>query len=324
MKLQKEVKHSMRAAFAEGTTKNLEAQWKAYLLFCEFYRLKALPTSSDILCLYAQFLCRSFKSVESVKNYISGVKTMHYFLDVEFPAQQLVHLGLLFKGLARKNPHLPNRALPITPQILLDMFSFMDTSKPNDAIIWCAFLFMFFLMARKSNILPNSLADFSSEKQLIRQDVQVFHHSLVVRIKWSKTNQFGSRLLKIPLTAIPGSVLCPVSAYTHMISLCPAKDLDPAFCINNSNKRVVPLLYVQLQHRLKSLIAKTGRDPNLFSSHSFRRGGCSWAFKSGVPTNLIQHHGDWLSDCYKNYLAFDFQTKLSVSSDMATRILESL
>ena len=54
MKLQKEVKHSMRAAFAEGTTKNLEAQWKAYLLFCEFYRLKALPTSSDILCLYAQ------------------------------------------------------------------------------------------------------------------------------------------------------------------------------------------------------------------------------------------------------------------------------
>ena len=49
-------------------------------------------------------------------------------------------------GLARKNPHLPNRALPITPQIFLDMFSMMDTSKPNDAIIWCAFLFMFFLM----------------------------------------------------------------------------------------------------------------------------------------------------------------------------------
>ena len=128
-------------------------------------------------------------------------------------------------------------------------------------------------MARKLNIVPNSLADFSSDKQLIRQDVQVFHHSLVVRIKWSKTYQFGSRLLKIPLTSIPGSVLCPMSAYTHMISLCPAKDIDPAFCINNSNKMVVPLLYAQLQHRLKSSIAKTGRDPYLFSSHSFRRGG---------------------------------------------------
>ena len=77
---------------------------ESLFLFCEFYRLKALPTTSDILCLYAQFLCRSFKSVESVKNYISGVKTMRYFLDVVFPAQQLVHLGLLFKGLARKKP----------------------------------------------------------------------------------------------------------------------------------------------------------------------------------------------------------------------------
>ena len=86
-KLQKEVKHSLTAAFTESTTKNLEAQWKAYLLFCEFYRFKALPTITYILCLYAQSLCRSFKSMESVKNYISGVKTIHYFSDVEFPAQ---------------------------------------------------------------------------------------------------------------------------------------------------------------------------------------------------------------------------------------------
>ena len=59
MKLQKEVKHSMKAAFAEGTTKNVEAQWRAYLLFCEFYRLKALPTTSDIFVP----LCTVFMSV---------------------------------------------------------------------------------------------------------------------------------------------------------------------------------------------------------------------------------------------------------------------
>lgn len=88
MNLKKDVKQSMKAAFAEGTTRNLEVQWKAYFLFCEFYGLKALPSTSDILCLYAQFLCRSFKSVKSVKNYISGVKTMHYILDIEFPPEK--------------------------------------------------------------------------------------------------------------------------------------------------------------------------------------------------------------------------------------------
>lgn len=143
-------------------------------------------------------------------------------------------------------------------------------------------------------------------------------------IKWSKTNQFGSRLLEIPVTAIPGSVLCPVAAFKNMQKLCPAtdSDSDPAFSLP-VGKQILPLLYSQFQKRLKSLIKKSGRDPNLFSSHSFRRGGCSWAFKSGVPTSLIQHHGDWASECFRRYLAFDYQSKLSVSYDMANRIREN-
>ena len=78
----------------------------------------------------------------------------------------------------------------------------------SQLVIFRAFLFIFFrppdprsekkipVNQLIKKIWPNSLADFSSDKQLIRQDVQVFHRSLVVRIKWSKTNQFGSRLLK--------------------------------------------------------------------------------------------------------------------------------
>ena len=81
-------------------------------------------------------------------------------LDIEFPPQKLVHLNLLFKGLSRKKPHLPHKALPMTPQILLEMYSYMDMSSPVEATFWCAFLFMFFLMATKSNIVPVSYADF--------------------------------------------------------------------------------------------------------------------------------------------------------------------
>ena len=49
-------------------------------------------------------------------------------------------------------------------------------------------------MARKSNMVHNSVEDFDPSKQLIRQDVKVFQDVLVVLIKWSKTNQIGSRL----------------------------------------------------------------------------------------------------------------------------------
>ena len=126
---------------------------------------------------------------------------------------------------------------------------------------------------------------------------------------------------KLPLVAIPGSELCPVKAFKSMASLLPASGRHPAFLVKNSNGKVKPLTYKTLQGRIKGLVARTGRDPTLYSSHSLRRGGCSFAFKSGVSTSLIQHHGDWLSDCYKNYLSFDFQETLSVSERMALKII---
>lgn len=322
--LQSEVRHSMRAAFSEGTSRNLKVQWRAYFLFCKFYGLKAIPTTVETLCLFGQFLSRSFKSVESVRNYISGVKTLHQVLDVKYPSDNMFQLTLVMRGLARSHPHLPQKALPVTPQILRDMFKALDVSSAVDATYWCLFLFMFFLMARKSNMVPVSVKDFDPHKQLLRQDVVIFKEVLLVFVKWSKTNQFGNRLLKVPLTTIPGSILCPVRAYRNMVALTPASEHDPAFAVKTGGSSIAPILYKQLHNKIKYLIAETGRDPALYSSHSFRRGGCTWAFKAGVPTNLIQHHGDWMSECYKNYLTFDFHEKLLVSQKMALKIISNL
>ena len=262
--------------------------------------------------------------MESVKNYISGIKSLHYILDIKFTLENKVQLELMLKGMARKSSHMPNRALPITPQILNDMLNFLNLGNAEDATFWCCILFMFFLMARKSNMVPVSVSDFDPDKQLLRQDIVIFKGVLVVLIKWSKTNQFGSRLLKVPIVTIPGSALCPVKAYKNMAKLMPASSHQPAFLINNGKGRTKPLIYGQLQEKIKGLISKTGRDSSLYSTHSLRRGGGSWAFKAGVPTNLIQHHGDWLSDCYKNYLTFDFQEKLSVSERMACKIISNV
>ena len=51
----------------------------------------------------------------------------------------------------------------------------------------------------------------------------------------------------------------------------------------------------------------SGRDPSRYSSHSFRRGGATWAFGCEVSPELIQIHGDWKSEAYKRYLDFDFE-----------------
>ena len=55
-------------------------------------------------------------------------------------------------------------------------------------------------------------------------------------------------------------------------------------------------------------------EASLFTGHSFRRGGASWAFRSGVPGELIQICGDWASDSYKRYLEFSTQNKLDLAA----------
>ena len=99
----------------------------------------------------------------------------------------------------------------------------------------------------------------------------------------------------------------------------PAHKTSPAFCILKEGK-CMPIIYKQFQNKLRSLIEKTGRKPKYYSSHSFRRGGASLAFESNVTTELIQLHGDWRSDAYKEYLEFSLEKKLMVSRKMRDEI----
>ena len=109
-----EVKQTMKRAYAEGTFKNLRIQWESLLLFCFYFKLKPLSVQVKTLCLYAQFLSRSFKSV----NYLSAVKTLHSLLDLSYPDLDLMQLKLLLRGLARSKQHVPKQASPITPKIV--------------------------------------------------------------------------------------------------------------------------------------------------------------------------------------------------------------
>jgi hypothetical protein len=109
---------------------------------------------------------------------------------------------------------------------------------------------------------------FDNTKQLCRKDIIIQKSYLLVRFKWTKTIQFGDRVLYIPLVAIPSPKLCPVSAYKRMCEFNPASTESPAFLIESRGK-LIPLAYNQFQNKLKQLISLIGLKPLLFSSHSF-------------------------------------------------------
>ena len=287
-------------------------QWKTFLVFCFYFNLPWLPTTSEVVCLYAQFLSQSFRATSSIRNYVSGVKTLHSLLELDIAMFQTTELKLALKGLARLKPHCPKQAAPITPHILRAMAGHMDFSLPEHRVYWALFLFAFFTFARKSNLVSSP----KSNNQVRRGDIKVRKSGLLVCFRWSKTNQFGSRKHFVPVVAIPGSILCPVQAYKKMISLVPGGPDSPAFLLPHPDSEPTPVSYPQLQVFLRHIVSRTGLDSSQFSSHSFRRGGATWAFRSRVPGELIKSHGDWASDAYLKYLDLTIDQRLTVAQTM--------
>ena len=105
-----------------------------------------------------------------------------------------------------------------------------------------------------------------------------------------------------------------------MLSMCPGEPGDPAFFIAGTRSKQ-PVTYQLLQKYIKVGVAKLGLNPKLFSSHSLRRAGASWAFQSQVPGELIQSHGDWTSSAYLRYLDFSLTERLQVAERMCDEIV---
>jgi hypothetical protein len=51
------------------------------------------------------------------------------------------------------------------------MFKQFDMSSPIDATVWCLFLHAFFLMVRKSKLVPDTVATFDSKKEHLMKSV---------------------------------------------------------------------------------------------------------------------------------------------------------
>ena len=248
---------------------------------------------------------------------------MPLFTGADYPFRKDFILSLTLRGIARNALQTPCRAPPVTPSILLRISHVLDCEgDPRSSTLFCAFLFTFYPMARLANIVPKSAKSFDPRRHLTRGDVAVTSHGLLVTFKCTKTIQFGERLLHIPLLRINDSPLCPFSAYLRMIRLVPpACRSCPVFLIFGP-KGFVPLTKRTFVSAFRSYLVAAGiSNAQSFRGHSFRRGAASWAFRCGVPGEIIQLYGDWSSDAYRLYLEFSLESKLTLANQLRQAII---
>ena len=301
---------------AEGTRKNLRIQWESFVLFCLYFGMAYLPTDTYTMQLYAQFLSRTFKSASSIKNYLSGVRTIHLLLGYQLLDINNYLINFSVRGITRLKSHCVKQAEPITPRILHQIFLVLNMQDYDDMVYWCLFLFAFFLVARKSNLVPTTLSDIANNKCLFHRNVLHCKDYLLVTMNWSKVIQFGERKLETPLLRLSGSCLCPVTAYERMIQdFNPCPD-DPLFVLKNGKA----VSYSKFQMKLRSTLDKIGLDSSKFSSHSFRRGFPTFTFRNNISADEIQILGDWHSDIYKRYISLSVQDKMDIIQSLRSQL----
>ena len=313
---------TLTRAYTEGTKNNIKGHWESYVDFCQKYQRDELNATVESLSLYVQYLSNRLESPGAVKNYLAGVKTMFVINNWGTEIFDDYLIKMMLRGIDVVKQHVPRKALPITPLLLMSIGEIWDDSVDNNSTYWALFLIAFYLLARKSNLVPDSVTKFNPLKQLTRGDLEVTDKALMVTLKWSKTNQAGRREI-FPLPRNRGSPLCPVRAYRKMVRLFPAEGASPAFLVGRYG-RVQTVTYRMFQERIKKAVTEIGLEPQGYSSHSFRRGGATYAFHSGVHPNLIKKLGDWRSDAYLEYIDFPVEDRLKAGKQIKKMINKEL
>jgi len=274
------------------------------------------PVDSETISTYACFLSEEFKSSDSIRNYISGIKTWATLFKHNVDNFYSPSVKLTLTGLDKLNIRIPNQRLPLLVSHLFQLYECINQENLSDSVLWALILIAFFGMLRKSQFANSSKKSFTSAEQFTRGDFLFTIQGMIVNIKWSKTMQKHNIIHQVPLIRKSGSVLCPVTAYSHMLNLIPAKASDPAFGLPNSKGSIVPFSKLEIDRLLRDLFIKCQIPIEKFSFHSLRRGGATLAASAGCTDSEICSIGHWVSSCYRGYIAHFPATLFSVSDKM--------
>lgn len=277
---------------------------RSYLRFCLYFGRTPIPASTQTILLYAAFLARSL-SAGSIPSYMNIIRLLHLEQGLQNPLDNW-QLRALMKGINRRIGRPPHQKLPITLDILHRVRSHLNMNNSLQATFWAACLVAFFAFLRKSTLLPKSEYTIDMKKCLCVKDVKLSDSMISLCVRHTKTIQFGQRELNVPIAAIPGSDLCPVTAVSRMLSHIPRGTLSEdttVFCYIGVGGEIRPLTHSMFTKLLRMYLKAINVDVNQYSGHSFRRGGCSYAFKLGISPTLIKMRGDWKSNAYERYVS---------------------
>lgn len=303
-------------SLSASTKRSYSSQLKSYLEFCENMGYDPVPVKGINLLRYTAFLSRRL-APQSVSAYLNVVRLLHLEANLPNPLVNNFPLDSLLKGIKKEKGVQVKQAFPVTPHALMAVSQCIDLSSPYWQAFWAACLVGFFAFLRKSNLFPHKDQNHHLQRQQVVLDDS---GQVCLNISSTKTIQCRERVLTIPLPTIPSHPLCPVAAVSQLLKSNPKISGSYPLFSYNTPLGIKAIGYNQFVKDLRICLEKVGFPSKVYSGHSLRRGGASFALQCGVPGEIIKVLGDWRSEAYQRYLDTTVQTRKSALSKLVLNL----
>ena len=127
----------LRSEYRPGSFKNLRAQAHIYFNFCKTHNLRPLPADEWQMVRFSRYIGNTVSFIYTIQNYNGGVRKLHSFTGYEANYQ------LIIQSLKAELAKPTKQAIPITPQILREIYDQVDWSQPIEVVCYMALLVRF-------------------------------------------------------------------------------------------------------------------------------------------------------------------------------------
>lgn len=276
------------------------------------------------------------RAASTVKQHLMGIRWGHIQIGLEDPLSGKRRIWLLLKALKKRG--VVKRKWPVTAQMLKWIKSQLDTNSFDGKVTWAAISTSWYFLLRISEYAAHDGTNGDDQKILRGMDV-TFRRDGAVVAATSNADEVGLHLRSSKADVFnagewrnhwkSGESICPVEALRELAKSAPerfgtgAESHKPLFRF--ASGKVLQKKTIQIW--LERAALAQGLPASKYGSHSFRIGGATALYHSGMSIEVIQRYGRWASQAFQGYLwensesskGLSLKMSQDVSSLMATR-----
>ena len=276
--LQQETLLNLQSSKAINTVRAYKSDFNDFGLFCAQNGFKSLPSEPKIVALYLTYLSTKDAKMSTLKRRLVSIGVIHklkgHYLDTKHPS-----IIENIMGIKRRKGSIQKGKKPLLISSLKTIIDTIDQKNKEKIKI----------LRDRSIILIGFSGGFRRNEivSLNYDDLDFVPEGLKIKIKRSKTDQFGEGLIKA-LPYFDNSQYCPVVSLKNWIDIARINSGALFRRFSKGSKLTEKRLTDQTVALLiKEYLQLAGIDNKNYSGHSLRSGFATSAAESGAEERSI-------------------------------------